>query len=64
MKYSLYKDTVHEFRAIGTSKMMAWALIRNECHAKKIIVPTMDKIEFIRDLNALETLALKATMKS
>lgn len=40
-----YEDELHGFRAKAVSKTMAWMLIRNECHKKKLPVPTFDKIK-------------------
>lgn len=44
MKKKIFTDTIHGFRAETPSKMMAWALIRNECHELGLQVPTLDKI--------------------
>jgi hypothetical protein len=42
--WTLYRDSIHGIEAAAPSKSMAWALIRNECHSRKIEVPTMDKV--------------------
>lgn len=61
--YNLYADNDNKILAAGTSRTMAWALIRNECHRRNIPVPTMDKIHFLRELSEEETKALKHQSK-
>jgi hypothetical protein len=51
MTLKLFKDKIHAITAMAPSSMMAWMLIRNECHERKIEIPTLDKIEFIKDLS-------------
>lgn len=53
-RMNLYKDSLHGICAAAPVKSMAWMLIRNECYEKKLAVPTMDKIEFIRELRTEE----------
>jgi hypothetical protein len=43
-KQKIYKDTIHGFEALASSKNLAWMLIRNECKKMKLQVPTFDKI--------------------
>jgi len=44
MKQKLYKDTIHSFEVLSSSKNGAWILIRNKCHEQKLEVLTFDKI--------------------
>ena len=44
MKKQLYKDSLHGFEALASSKTSAWMLIRNKCHELGLEVPTIDKI--------------------
>ena len=46
-----YRDTLHGFEAVAPSQMMAWALIRNECHIRKVQVPTFDQIKLLDAIN-------------
>jgi len=48
MKQKLYRDTIHGFKALASSKNGAWMLIRNKCHQLKLEVPTFDKIEEVK----------------
>lgn len=54
MKFNLYKDSIHGIEAVGTSDMMAWGLIARECNMKNLEVPTVDKIQFVRELSEEE----------
>ncbi len=49
-KWYLFRDRDNGIEAACPSKSMAWMLIRNECHRKKLPIPTMDKIDEIREL--------------
>lgn len=53
-RLKLYKDTLYGITAAAPSTSMAWMLVRNECVSRKVAIPTMDKIEFVRALNQNE----------
>jgi len=46
----IYLDEIHGFRALASSRAIAWQLIRNECYEKRVQVPTLEQIKFLKKL--------------
>lgn len=44
MGATIWKDTIHGFKANARSKTIAWALIRNKCYQLKLKVPMLNEI--------------------
>jgi len=55
MKQNTYRDTIHNMYAVASSSMMAWMLIRGECHKKGIEIPTADKIILVKEDSGYKT---------
>ncbi len=44
-KHKVYVDEFSGIEASAPSKLMAWGLIRNECHRRRIQIPLLDEIK-------------------